>query len=210
MSSLVLAFVPTQQASSLETTNTKSAPENTYIVLRNNKQIGTHRITFEKKLDHLHVTSETHLRVKFLSFTAYRYRYFSEESWPDGVLQSISTNINDNGKKTSSTAEISGNAYITRLGDKLETVGSPVFTTNHWNKKALSQGALFNTLTAKMNSIEVLHGTTQNEYAIRGDLDINTFYDNAGHWLGMRFTHTDGSQIEFRCADCKNTPKGYL
>lgn len=183
-----------------------STKTNEYVVYRNNKKIGQHSITFEDRNGTLVVTAETRMRVKFLFITAYRYHYFSQETWQDGVLQSINTLVNDNGDKINTAAEMRGSSFIARSGSDLRTIAAPIFTTNHWNARALEQPALYNTITGKMNTIVVAAGDSEFENQISGDLNINTYYDTDGHWLGMRFRHDDGSRIEFRCVRCRNTP----
>jgi hypothetical protein len=85
-------------------------------------------------------------------------------------------------------------------------------STNHWNMAAIEADHLFNTITGRLNQVSISPLTGQealyNRYAVRGELNINTFYDADGHWRGMAFDHTDGSRIEFRCTDCTNTPIG--
>jgi hypothetical protein len=39
-------------------------------------------------------------------------------------------------------------------------------------------------------------------YRLDGDIRLETWYDAAGRWLGMRFAGEDGSTIEYRCRDC--------
>ncbi len=192
---------------------------NTYEVLRNGKRIGTHEIRFSRDGDALQVVAETNMKVKFLFITAYKYRYVSEEYWLGGELQRVETKVNDNGKELFSSATRSGSGYEVARTDGGSIIPPAFMTTNHWNDDAPQFNQLFNTITGKINEVTFTPVTASDmtadpqlatdakEFSVRGELNINTFYDSSGNWLGMVFEHKDGSTIEFRCVDCKNMPE---
>lgn len=192
---------------------------NSYEVLRNGKRIGTHEIRFERYGNALKVVAETNMKVKFLFITAYKYRYVSEELWVGGELQQVETRVNDNGKELFSSATRNGDGYKVARTDGGDVVPPAFMTTNHWNDAAPRFSQLFNTITGKINDVTFTPVTTGDistapqltadakAFSVRGELNINTFYDSSGNWLGMVFEHKDGSTIEFRCVDCKNMPE---
>ncbi|SDE10688.1 DUF6134 family protein [Kordiimonas lacus] len=184
---------------------------NHYDVLRGGKKIGDHEIRFSRTGQTLRVVSETRMKVKFLFITAYRYHYRSEEIWHGGVLESVSTEVNDNGERTSTRIEADGGDYVAIDADgSSRRIERAFVTTNHWNVGVVAANTLYNTITGRLNEVAIT-GTNvaQSPEAfalqVRGDLDIDTRYDVLGNWLGMTFTHDDGSEIEFRCTDCRNT-----
>lgn len=188
----------------------KSQAINSYNVYRKDKKIGTHEICFIAQDDQFLVRSETNMKVKFLFFTAYKYRYVSQENWADGMLQSVVTTVNDNGKKSNTQALKMGPVFQATNNKQSIRIDESFLTTNHWNARIAGQTHLFNTITGVLNAVqvEVLGETTEGiAYSVNGDLAINTRYDRQGNWLGMTFNHKDGSRIEFRCIDCKNTPE---
>lgn len=191
---------------------------NTYEVLRNGKRIGTHEIRFSRDGDALQVVAETNMKVKFLFITAYKYRYVSEEYWLGGELQRVETKVNDNGKELFSSATRNGDGYEVARTDGGSVIPLAFMTTNHWNDDAPQFNQLFNTITGKINEVTFTPvavpeitadqqlAIDAKEFSVRGELNINTFYDSSGNWLGMVFEHKDGSTIEFRCVDCRNMP----
>lgn len=184
--------------------------KNTYEVLRKSKKIGSHEICFMERGNDLIVTAETKMKVKFLFFTAYKYTYVSNEVWSDGELISVTTNVNDNGKKIATQAIRDENSFTASNAKDSTEITANFVTTNHWNIAAAEQTQLFNTITGKLNQVSISeqqNSDTQTEYKIEGQLNINTRYDPEGNWLGMTFKHKDGSEIEFRCVDCTNTPQ---
>ncbi len=203
----VLAFtqVGTHAAHALDAVNH-------YDVLRNGKKIGDHEIRFSRTGNTLQVVSETRMKVKFLFFTAYRYHYLSEEIWNGGQLVSVTTDVNDNGKRISTLIAADGEGYVATDADgNTKRIGSGFFTTNHWNVGVVAAETLFNTITGRLNAVQITGATEEAprtdafDLQVRGDLDIDTRYDVMGNWLGMSFYHDDGSLIEFLCTDCRNT-----
>ena len=182
---------------------------NSYSVRRNGKKIGTNTVSFWTEGNQLRVVSETRMKVKILFVTVYKYHYRSEEIWCAGALQSVATTVNDNGDKINTTVTRQSAGFLLEGPDGREDTATSFVTTNHWNTRVLKIGNLFNTISGKLNAVTITAKQGQEaplqEYTVRGELDINTFYEN-GHWIGMRFKHTDGSDFEFWCDRCKNTP----
>ncbi len=185
---------------------------NLYEVYRNDKKIGDHRIDFAKSGDHYQIQAITKMRVKLLFITAFRYDYRSVETWCDGQLFSVTTNVDDDGKITKTKAVLGETGYQVSVDETSSVITQSIMTTNHWNDGAMQQSALFNTITGKLNSIDInqLQRSDLREYDMQGDLNITTRYDQLGNWQGMIFKHTDGSTIEFRCVSCNNTPENLL
>ena len=187
---------------------------NKYDVLRNGKKIGTHAIRFEPGPGGLRVIAETKMEVRILFITAYRYHYVSEELWCENTLQQVTTRVDDNGNRSETDAQWQGDGYFVRRNDETGFIQGPIVSTNHWNDRATSVDAVFNTITGKINAVSVTPDVNTaprlsgQEYEMRGELNIDTYYDSAGNWQGMVFNHKDGSEIEFRCIDCGNTPEG--
>ena len=186
---------------------------NSYEVLRNGKQIGTHDISFHREGDTLKVVSETRMKVKFLFITAYKYHYRSTEVWSEAGLESVVTKVDDNGEVAETEIRRAGDVYLAEDSSGHELpVDVGFMTTNHWNADVLGVDTLFNTITGHLNKVRISQSDAKETavpngqtYAVRGELEINTAYDQKGNWLGMNFRHSDGSLIEFRCTSCTNT-----
>jgi hypothetical protein len=185
---------------------------NEYEVLRNGKIIGQHTVSFEGTQGRMTVTAETHMQVKILFFTAYQYHYKSKEFWCGNQLEAVRTVVNDGGDANAVSAQREQNGYAIDLNGTPSFVSGSLPPTNHWNIELISSERLFNTITGQLNRVQIVgvnapqEPTNIRKYAIRGELNIDTAYDQAGNWMGMKFDHDDGSTIEFRCLDCNNTP----
>ncbi len=181
---------------------------NSYEVLRKGKKIGTHTISFYNDGDTLKVLAETNMKVKVLFITAFKYKYISEETWQNGELLNVKTSVNDNGKKFSTFVTRSGDDFLINTNDQETNISNNCMTTNHWNKTVVNYDALLNTVTGDVMPVKIDADTNdENRFLVRGDLNIDTFYNDRGDWLGMEFEHPKGGKIEFRCLDCNNTPK---
>jgi len=55
-----------------------------FTVLRNGKEIASHRIHFRRDTDSLNVDIKTDIAVKILFVTAYRFEHHGTEIWRDG------------------------------------------------------------------------------------------------------------------------------
>jgi hypothetical protein len=67
---------------------------------------------------------------------------------------------------------------------------------NHWNQKAFP-GPFFNPETGKPMRVQVARAGA-GHWTIRGEAEMDDYYDEAGQWLAIRAKGTDGSAIEYR------------
>lgn len=49
-----------------------------------------------------------------------------------------------------------------------------------------------------MESVEVTGGSIESQhYTMRGDANLDTFYDLTPSWVGLRFSAKDGSEVRY-------------
>ncbi|UTW54352.1 DUF6134 family protein [Kordiimonas sp. SCSIO 12610] len=205
--SLLTATLEGKEPSEAEIEYGPAIATNSYEVLRKGKKIGTHIIRFYDQGDTLKVLAETNMKVKVLFITAFKYKYVSEETWQNGELMGVETAVNDNGKKlTTLIKRIDGGFQVNTDEDEI-FIEDEFMTTNHWTKTVVNYDALLNTVTGDIMPVEINPDSNdEKRYLVRGKLNIDTFYNAKGDWLGMEFEHPKGGRIEFRCLDCENTP----
>ena len=98
--------------------------------------------------------------------------------------------------------------------DGVVSVDAPLYPTNHWNPAVVEQVRVLNTLTGKINNVQIKaqnkesvlteNGTIEaTRYAYSGDLETEVWYDDAGRWVKMRFKARDGSTINYVCRRCQ-------
>ncbi len=185
-----------------------------YEILRKGTPVGTHQVQVQHHGDHTRVVCRSHIRIRFLGLTFYRFRYESEEEWDAEGLRRLLVRVNDDGERLEIDGHRRGDLFDWTINDTdSKSHGMPVYPTNHWNSAVLSQTRVLNTLTGVMNHVAIqpyqeqmpVFDRTMGEvrkYRYSGELRLETWYDVSGRWMGMRFAGRDGSTIEYRCRNC--------
>ena len=183
-------------------------------VFREGDKVGFHQVRFERDGKDLIVSSMFQLEIEFLFFAAYNYLYQSEARWRDGQLVSLKADVNDDGKPSYVEAVREDKRMAVTIGDERLTVESPLFPTNHWNASVLPQSRVLNTLTGRINNVEIeprgreevateSGDVPATRFAYTGDLGAEVWYDDAGRWVKLRFEARDGSVIDYVCRRCQ-------
>ncbi|MFP8966927.1 DUF6134 family protein [Pokkaliibacter sp. CJK22405] len=190
-------------------------------VVRKGKTIGEYRGEFATAGDGFvfHSTMSIDLSILFMDFT---YRYDARETWQpqagDWQMQSLKVKVDDDGDAFALDLASKNDALSGTRQDKKKVTEvrfpNRLLTSQHYNPAILGQQQLINTLTGEIN-----HFTLKNfgqekissrdgsikatHYQYQGDLhDTDVWYDAAGHWVGMAFKASDGSQIRLVCRQC--------
>jgi len=185
-------------------------------VMRNGETIGEHIVTFLPTEEGLSVHSRLRIDIKFLGLTVYKYRYVSRSIWGGGRLLYLNASVDDDGKRHNvNVKHLNGRLHIT--GPAGPKFASPnAFPTNHWNVSVLRSDHVINTITGKLNrvNIERVGDTTvttnagprdATHYRYTGDLVADVWYDLMGRWVKLRFGAKDGSVVEYMCKRCGKT-----
>ena len=125
-------------------------------VLLDDKRIGYHNFHVSREGDRQLLETEAEFDVKFLFFTAFRYRHQNVESWNDGCLSSIDARTNSNGKeldvkgrRAADGFEVTGNAGSSTLPDCVRTFA-------YWNPEILEADRLLNSQTGEYEDVSVV------------------------------------------------------
>lgn len=188
-------------------------PEYTLDIRREGSVIGQHVITFQQNDARWQVGIASEMAIKLAFIPVFRFTYRSDETWTDGRLTTLMADTDDDGERTWVSGVAQGDALKISGsgGDWIAPRGS--FATSHWQRPAIGPGVVINTLTGKRNDVVV---TDQGEETVQtgagpirarrlnyaGELELDSWYEADGRWLGMRFKGRDGSVIEYICARC--------
>lgn len=171
-----------------------------FTISRNGKKVGLHTVNFDTKNSGTVVESTTEIKIKFLFFTAYRFYYNAKEIWLDNTLKTVESITKDGNDEISLAYNFSAD--------------NDLFTTNHWNPEILNNTSVYNTITGKINEINIINkgwekvrtGTGMRKairYDYEGDLqNISAWYDEKMRWVGLQFEARDGSIITYECENC--------
>ncbi len=131
------------------------------------------------------------------------------------MLKKLVAKVDDNGKKTSFTAQRAGNRLRIVRAQQAEYAALPLFPTNHWNPGVLQEERVLNTLTGRINLVTIEPEEQESvmtnagnrmatRYRYNGQLQTEVWYDADGRWVRMRFAGRDGSTLEYVCRRCSS------
>lgn len=189
-------------------------PELRFDVYRNGEKAGRHTVRFERGDEGLRVEAAFNVAVRFLGFVLYEYRYDSRALWRGNRLMSLEAAIDDDGTRHSVTAKMNGEGLEVTGPHGRSLVSPGLFPTNHWNSAVIGSDRVFNTLTGKVNRVEIVGlgtGTVETEngrrparhYRYTGELEAEVWYDSRSRWVKLRFRGKDNSIIDYVCQRCQ-------
>ena len=182
-------------------------------VYRKGSQVGTHELTFRRDGGDIIAETRFEVSIKVLIVPVYSYLYTSTERWRDGKLVALNASTDDNGDlSTLSVKRENGALRLSGSGGEY-TAPDGLYPTTHWNSGVKGSTQVINTITGKINDVELQrrdtapvstkHGEiTATHYAYQGDLTTEVWYDDSGKWVKMRFPGKDGVMIEYKCRVC--------
>jgi hypothetical protein len=186
---LLLPFLPSLAA---------AAPRNlVFAVFRNGTKIGEHHVAFSGDAAALTATTEATMTVKIGPVPVFRYLHKALEKRTDGVFTSLETSTTTNGKAEHVTAERAGGAIRVDCPSGKSTFSADTNPMNHWNQQIFGAGPLFNPQTGKLLKVRTAR-VAPGHWTIRGEAEIDDYYDEAGAWQSLVGKLDDGSKVEYR------------
>lgn len=179
-------------------------------VMRKGKKIGSHALRFEPAGDELKVLIDVALAVGFGPITLFRYKHQAVELWRGGEWASVDATTVQNGKTMRVVARRTA-AGVSVDGPKGKFMApANTLAATHWNRRMLD-GPFLNTQTGEVQrpkierrgEVMVPARTGQlraEHFAMTGEVVLDTYYDAAPSWAGLRFKSGDGSWISYQRA----------
>jgi len=166
--------------------------------LLDDKPIGEHRFTVVVDGAARRVTSDAEFRVRFLGFTAYRYRHHAQEAWAGDCLASLVSRTDDDGKSERvELAKVGDANEITSAAGRSSSVPGCLMTYAYWNPSLLSQTRLLNPQTGKVDAVKV-ERVSGGRVLVRGvEVDavdwritggeslVDVWISSQGEWVGL-------------------------
>ena len=175
-----------------------AAPKNlSFAVFRNGAKIGEHHVNFTGDEANLTATTDAVMTVKIGPVPVFKYHHHAFEKHAGGVFASLETSTTTNGKDEHVTAERTGGGVRIDCTYGKTTLTADANPMNHWNEAIFSGAPLFNPQTGKILKVKVAK-VTPGHVTIRGETEIDDFYDDAGAWQSLTGKLDDGSKVEYR------------
>ncbi len=179
-------------------------------ILRKGSQIGTHFLRFSRDGEDLTVEVAADIVIGLGPIAFFRYRHRATERWRNDQVVSVDAETDDDGTRERMTARRDGMSLVVEGTKAPRYVAPPTaMPATHWNRRMLD-GPLINTQNGLLMRPTVrLLGPGQvptadggnlraDHVTLRGDADLDTWYDSTPAWVGLRFTAKDGSVVEYR------------
>lgn len=181
-------------------------------VYLDDKRIGTHSYEFVRAGETTVVSSDARFDVKFLFFTAYRYRHTVTERWEDGCLRHIDAETTANGKRQTVDGRSDAGVFAIVEGDGLRRLEKCVMTFAYWNPDFLERARLLNPQTGEYLPVEVSEvdvagldesrvrlGSSAYRVSARG-LQVTVWYSDSGDWVGLESEARGGRILRYEIA----------
>jgi hypothetical protein len=165
-------------------------------VFRNGTKVGEHRIAFTGDDAGRTVTTDVTMTVKLGPVPVFKYTHKAVERWAGGKWLSVDTTTNSNGK-VQKVAARAMTGYV-QIDGPAGSVRGPADAVplSHWNQASFGR-PLFNQQEGKMLKVRCSQ-VAPGHWAIRGEAEIDDFYDAKGDWMALKGKLEDGSMMEYR------------
>lgn len=146
--------------------------------------------------------------VSFAMFTLYRYEHRSRERWRGGRLAALDTVTNDNGTAQAVAARAgAGGLHVEGMEGRL-VAPTDILPSSYWHPRFVDQTRMLDSQLGRLLDFEIRpvgsetvpvmgRPVTCIRYAMRGDVDLDIWYDPRRVWQKMAFAYK-GSVIEYR------------
>ena len=179
-------------------------------VFLDDQQIGYHTVTVNPEKTRATVQIEANFDVKFLFFTAYRYRHNNREIWENDCLNTIESRTNDNGD----TFYVSGQSQNQRLDldtpQGTQSLQGCVRTFAYWDPRLLQARRLLNSQTGEYLDVNInfindealiINGDSvvAKRYRLEAeDIVIDLWYSESMQWLALQTITDGGNQLRYQ------------
>lgn len=179
-----------------------------FSIIRKDDKIGEHTLTFTRTGNGLTVDVAVDIVVGFGPIAFFRYKHRATEQWLGGQVVSIEAETNDDGTPRQMNGQRNDSGLVVQ-GSKAARYVAPAKSLpgTHWNRAMLDapfinteDGRLMSPTVTLAGSVRIPEGSRSvmaQRFQLRGDADLDTFYDPTPSWAGLRFTARDGSEITY-------------
>lgn len=169
----------------------------TFAVFRNGTKVGEHHVVISGDEANPVANTEVAMTVKVGPVPVFKYHHRAVERWKGEQFVSIETWTEQSGKKPIHVLAQSTGSAVTIDGPAGPQKGpADAAPLSHWNTASFTR-PMFNQQEGKFLKVKATK-VAPNHWAVRGETEIDDFYDAAGQWQALRGKLDDGSTMEYR------------
>lgn len=165
-------------------------------VFRNGTKVGEHQVVFTGDDAARTATTDVAMTVKIGPVPVFKYTHKAVEKWAAGKWLSVDTTTSNNGK----IQKVSAKAMpgFVQIDGPAGSIKGPAdaLPLSHWNQGSFGK-PLFNQQEGKLLKVKCTQ-VAPGHWSIRGDAEIDDFYDGSGNWMALQGKLDDGSKMEYK------------
>jgi hypothetical protein len=206
----VLATAPA--LAGVELASAYQSPILKFQVQRDGSPIGIVMERFQARGNQLQVDVYIEFVVKLAFIPVYRYEHRSREIWDGGRLVRLDTVTNDDGDAQMVEARPRGDLLAISGPSGDITAPGDILPSSYWHPKFMQQSRMLDSQKGRILEFTIVdkgverigvqggQSTEASRYAMRGDIDLDFWYDFKDRWRKMSFTIKGGFMEYFEMA----------
>jgi hypothetical protein len=177
-------------------------------IIRKGDRIGFHAVNVEQMVDGgTRVDTRIEMQVKFGPIPVFRYKHVSTETWRAGLLQTIESQTDNNGKEETLKVRREGDGLVVD-GTRYQGPGpGDAIPSSYWNKAIVSTRTLLDTQNGRLIDVKIENlgqtpspaGVNAEQHKLTGTVDLNLWYQGE-RWVGADFV-VRGQALTYRLID---------
>ncbi len=172
----------------------------TFKVVREGREIGTHVVTVTPTADGMVARNEVAIQVRLMGITVFRLTHSYEETWRGDRLVAYASREDRNGTVKLLAARQQGQALVFDDGLRLPADAAPL---GWWDPRRLGTRPLFDSDSGAALAVRWQRQALAGGEVVltaSGDANGEARYGADDGWLAFRQTAEDGSAVEYRRA----------
>lgn len=172
-------------------------------VLRDGREVGTHRVRFAEEAGLLRATTALRIAVRLAGFTVFRFTQDTVELWRGERLVALESRSDRNGREGFCEARAEGGALLLRGPGGEVRLPASACPLTWWRAASLTADVpLFEVRAGRPVAprIERIAAAGGRRIRVIGEETNEARYDAAGRWVGFETTGEDGSVARYEPA----------
>ncbi len=181
----------------------------TFAVMRNGDRIGTNTIETQSAGPQTTVRTATHVEVKVLFLTVYRFDQTVTERWSNGHFLAMNSTTDDNGTLYKTEANSAGDSIIVQGAGQEKKIPATMIPVNLWNAAVLGLNAALNPRDGSVVTVKVAdqgedsllvqgRPTRARHYVVTTTFSQDAWYDQDRRLVEVTLKASDGSLIRYQ------------